>query len=233
MNNLIKDLAYCERPYEKAISKGIESLSDAELIAVILRSGTSKLSSISLANQILNAHVIHKGILGLNYLRREDYLGINGIGNTKATQLLAICELSKRMNMTRLKDNLSFNNPSSIAKYYMEKCKYFTNEKVFVMFFSSAHTLIKELLLSEGIVNQAMISTRNIFIEALKYEAVHIILVHNHPSGIPEPSQTDIEVTKKIIAAGKLLDIILSDHIIVGNGTYISLMERGILDEIR
>ena len=101
------------------------------------------------------------------------------------------------------------------------------------MFFSSAHTLIKELLLSEGIVNQAMISTRNIFIEALKYEAVHIILVHNHPSGIPDPSQTDIEVTKKIIAAGKLLDIILSDHIIVGNGTYISLMERGILDEIR
>lgn len=233
MDSLIKDLAYCERPYEKAVLRGIESLSDAELIAVILRSGTSKTSSITLANQILDAHIVHKGILGMNYLRREDYLNINGIGNIKATQLLAVTELSRRMNMTRLKDNLVFSNPLSIANYYMEKCKYYTKEKVFVMLFSGAYTLIKELMLSEGIVNQAMISTRNIFIEALKYEAVHMILIHNHPSGIPEPSIADIEITKKIVEAGKLLDIILSDHIIIGNGTYVSLMERGILNEIR
>ncbi len=232
MNNLIKDLAYCERPYEKALSFGIDTLSDAELLAIILRSGTADTSSISLANQILNAHLIHKGIIGLNFLRREDLLQIKGIGNTKATLLLAVAELSKRMNLTRLKTSIIFDNPVSIAEYYMEKCKFFTTEKAFLMLFSNNHTLIKELMLSEGLVNQVMISPRNIFMEALRYEAVHIILVHNHPSGDPVPSQSDILITRRIKEAGKLLDIILSDHIIVGNGTYCSMLEKGILDEI-
>lgn len=232
MNNLIKDLAYCERPYEKALHSGIETLSDSELIAIIIKNGTYDSSSIDLANRVLDAHMIHKGILALNYLRREDYLTIKGIGNIKATQLLAVAELSKRMNCTRLKTALCFNNPLTIAQYYMEKCKFFTNEKTFLMLFSNSHMLIKEILLSEGMVNKAMISTRNIFIEALRYEAVHIILVHNHPSGNPEPSEADILVTQKIKEAGQLLDIILSDHIIVGNGSYVSMLERGILNEI-
>lgn len=232
MNNLIKDLAYCERPYEKAMLKGVDSLSDAELLAIILRSGTSETSSISLANQILDAHLMHKGILALNFLRREDYLKIKGIGNTKATLLLAVKELAYRMNLTRLENNIIFNNPTTVADYYMEKCKCFSNEKAFLMMFSNKHMLLKEMLLSEGTINQAMISPRNIFMEALKYEAVHLILVHNHPSGDPTPSEADILITRKIKAAGQLLDIILSDHIIIGNGTYFSMMEGGILDEI-
>ena len=232
MNNLIRDLAYCERPYEKAIELGIEALSDAELIAIILRSGTKECSSIDLANIILGAHNIHKGILGLNYLRREDYLSIKGIGDTKATQLLALAEFSKRMNSSKLKVNLSFDNPKTIAEYYIEKCKFFSKEKTYIMLFSTAHTLIKELCLSEGTVNKTILSSRDIFIEALKYEAVYIILVHNHPSGYPEPSKEDIQLTAKIKKAGELLDIHLSDHIIVGNNCYTSMLERGILNEI-
>lgn len=100
------------------------------------------------------------------------------------------------------------------------------------MLLSTAHTLIKELVLSEGTVNSALLSPREIFIEALRYEAVNIILVHNHPSGIPEPSNADYIATKKVIEAGNLIDIHLSDHIIVGNGCYVSMMERGIFDEI-
>ena len=128
MANLIRDIACCERPYEKAILHGVETLTDAELIAIILRSGTKDYSSIDLANRILNAHLMHKGLLGLQYIRREELLALKGVGNTKATQLLAVAELSNRMNKIRLKKELDFNNPETIARYYMEKCKYLNKE---------------------------------------------------------------------------------------------------------
>ena len=227
MNNLIKDIAACERPYEKALKHGIHTLSDVELLAVIIRTGTKETSVIDLANEIMNTHKIHKGIIGLNYLSRKELLNIKGIGNTKATQLMAIAELSKRMNCTRLISNVQYDNPASIAEYYQEKCKFLTKEKTFLMMFSTAHTLIKEVVLSEGTINQALISPREIFIEALKYEAVNIILIHNHPSGIPEPSKADICATQKVYDAGVLMDVHLSDHIIIGNGCYVSMLERG------
>lgn len=229
MNNLIKDLANCERPYEKALLHGINALSDAELLAVIIRNGTKDKSSIDLANTILNAHNIHKGIAALNFLTREELNKIKGIGDIKATQLLAIAELSNRMSNTRLKKELSFNNPVTIADYYINKCKFMTKEKTFIMLFTSSHTLIKEIMISEGTINQALVSPREIFIEALKYEAVYIILVHNHPSGSPEPSLADIDATKKIIEAGRILDIRLTDHIIIGDNCYVSMLERGII----
>lgn len=229
MNNLIKDLANCERPYEKALLHGINALSDAELLAVIIRNGTKDKSSIDLANTILNAHNIHKGIAALNFLTREELNKIKGIGDIKATQLLAIAELSNRMSNTRLKKELSFNNPVTIADYYINKCKFMTKEKTFIMLFTSSHTLIKEIMISEGTINQTLVSPREIFIEALKYEAVYIILVHNHPSGSPEPSLADIDATKKIIEAGRILDIRLTDHIIIGDNCYVSMLERGII----
>ncbi|MGN0151520.1 MAG: DNA repair protein RadC [Wujia sp.] len=230
MSNLIKDIASVERPYEKAVSQGVSSLSDAELLAVIIRNGTKNLSSIDLSNKILNTHYFHKGLAGLNYINREDLCHIKGIGDAKATQILAVAELAKRMNNTRLKKELNFNNPDTIALYYMEKCKYLSKERMYLMLLSSSHMLIKELLLSEGTINAALFSPREIFIEALRYEAVNIILVHNHPSGNPEPSEADILATRKIYDAGLLMDIHLSDHIIVGNGCYVSMMERGIIE---
>lgn len=231
MPNMIRDIADCERPYEKALTYGISSLTDAELLAVILRCGTRNISSIDLANSILNAHYFHKGLAGIHYMTREDMLEIKGIGNTKATQLLAVAELAKRMNEIKLKKELNFNNPDTIARYYMEKCKYLTREVTYVMLLSGTHMLLKELKLSEGTVNAAMLSPREIFIEALRYEAVNIILVHNHPSGVPEPSSADYSATKQVYEAGRLLGINLSDHIIVGNGCYVSMMERGFFDE--
>ncbi len=229
MSNLIKDIASCERPYEKAIVYGIDTLTDAELLAVILRTGTKEESSIDLANKILNRHDVHKGLNGLFFMRREDFLGIKGVGDTKATQLLAVTELSKRINESRLKKDICFSNPDAIAAYYMEKCKYLTKERVYLMLFSNSHMLIKEIMLSEGTVSSSSISPREIFIEALKYEAVNFIIVHNHPSGLPEPSNSDIAATIKIKEAAQIMDINLSDHIIVGNDCYISLAERGII----
>lgn len=229
MKQLIKDLAHCERPYEKALEYGIESLSDSELLAVVLRSGTKDVSSISLANSILNAHIVHKGIYGLKHLRRDDLLKIKGIGDIKATQIMAITELAVRLNQTVKKQNICFDNPKSIAEYYIDKCKYASKEQSYLMLFSNSCMLIKEILLSEGTIRLSLMSPREIYIEALKYEAVHIVLIHNHPSGNPEPSEADINTTLRIKEAGQLMDIELADHIIVGSDSYVSLLERGIL----
>lgn len=226
---LIKDIASCERPYEKAVEFGVDTLSDAELLATIIRTGYGDGSSIDLANMILNSHYLYKGLLALNYLEREDLLSIKGIGNTKATQILAISELSRRMVKQRLKNEISFMNAESIVSYYNEKCKYLKKERLYLMLFNTANVLIKELLLSEGTVNQSLISTREIFVQALKYEAVNMILVHNHPSGNVEPSKADISVTYRVNEAGKLLGIELFDHIIIGHDKYFSMHERGII----
>ena len=200
---------------------------DAELLAVLLRNGTKNKSSIELANTILNAHFLHKGLLGIPFLTREELICISGIGDTKATLILAFSELSKRLNTGRLKSSISFHNPASIAHYYMEKCKYLKRERTYVMFFSTAHTLIKEMVLTEGTINISLFSPRELMIEALRCEAVNFILIHNHPSGVPEPSEADKLATKKIFEAGQIMDIHLSDHIIVGNGCYVSMLERG------
>ncbi|MBR3600550.1 MAG: DNA repair protein RadC [Lachnospiraceae bacterium] len=229
---IIRDIADCERPYEKAVELGIEALNDAELIATIIRTGTRDSSSIDLAHRVLNNHHMYKGLNGLNYMSRDDLLSIKGIGNTKATQLLAVSELSRRMVRQRLKRDMTFDNPQSIASYYQEKCKYINRERLYMMVFDSAMHLVKEVLLSEGTVNQSLMSARDVFIQALKYEAVNIILIHNHPSGNVIPSQADIQSTKVIKTAGRLMDINLADHIIVGNSGYTSMLERGIIDEI-
>ncbi len=226
---LIKEIASCERPYEKAVSYGVKCLSDAELIATILRTGSSEGGSVDLANRVLNSHNSYKGLAGLNYMSREDLLNIKGIGNTKATQLLAVAEIATRMSKQRLKREMSFNNPWSIASYYQEKCKYLNKERLYLMMFNTANMLIKDILISEGTVNQSLISAREIFIQALRYEAVNIILVHNHPSGNVEPSVADIKSTETICRAGKLIGINVSDHIIVGYDDYYSMHERGII----
>ncbi|MDD6327502.1 MAG: DNA repair protein RadC [Eubacteriales bacterium] len=227
MQHLIKSLAVSERPYEKAQRKGIASLSDAELLAVILRTGTKDESALDLANHVLDAHLIHKGILGLCSLSREDLCMVRGIGNIKATQLLAVAELSKRINHSLYKNEIVFDNPGKIADYYMNKCKFLKREHTFLMLFSNTHMLLDDIQISEGTVNASLISPREILIEAVKREAVNMILVHNHPSGNPEPSKADIQITKRIYDAGELMDIHLSDHIIIGNGNYVSLLERG------
>jgi len=226
---LIKEIADCERPYEKAIEQGIEKLSDAELLSVIIKSGSKNYSSIDLANMILNSHYYYKGLVGLNYINRENLLKINGIGQIKATQILAIAELSSRMTKQKLRNELCFDNPNSIGRYYIEECRYLTKERLYLLLFNNANILIKEIILSEGTINKNLISNREIYIQALKYEAVNIILVHNHPSGNVEPSRSDIDSTISAYDAGQILDIHLLDHIIVGRNDYFSMHESEII----
>lgn len=233
MNTRIKDIACCERPYEKAKEYGISSLSDAELLSIIIRTGTRQYSSIDVSNMVLNAHPVHKGLVGLNYLKRNELINLPGIGDTKATELLAVAELSGRINQAIAREAMVVDNVETIAAYYMEKCRFLTREKTFLVLLGAGNKLIYEICLSEGTINSAHLSPREIYIEAFNHGAVNIILIHNHPSGDVTPSTEDIVTTKQIVAAGNIVGIHLLDHIIVGHDTYFSMFERGILNEVR
>lgn len=230
---IMKEMSETERPYEKSYKYGVEVLSDAELLAVILRTGSQRANALTTAYRILDAHPIHKGIVGLNYLTTGDLEDIEGVGKIKAVQMKCLAEISRRMARATLKPFMSFHSPQSIADYFMENTRYLEKEYVYLLMFDSKHKLIKDVRISEGTVNSSMLSPREVFVQALKYEAVFIILVHNHPSGDPTPSGEDIDITYRISDAGSMIGIDLSDHIILGNNCYVSLAERGIFNETK
>ena len=226
---IMKEISETERPYEKSYKYGVEILSDAELLAVILRTGSRQANALSTAYRILDAHPIHKGIVGLNYLTTEELEDISGVGKVKAIHMKCLAEISKRMAKASLKPFISFESPQSIADYFMENTRYLEKEYVYILMFDSKHKLLKDVRLSEGTVNSSLLSPREVFTTALKFDAVYIVLVHNHPSGDPSPSRQDIEITDRVSSAGRMIGIELSDHIILGNNCYVSLAERGII----
>lgn len=231
MNNnylTVKELPVSERPYEKCESLGASVLSDAELLAVILRSGAKNLTSIDLAINILNHSKICSGLNSLNYFSMNELMNINGIGRVKAIQLLCVAELSKRMAKEIHKDGLKFVTPGTVANYYMQEMRHLTTEQVLLVMMDSKNRFIKDLVLSTGSVNSSIVPIRELFVTALKYDCVNVILVHNHPSGDPTPSSEDVKVTKRIKEAGILIGISLMDHIIIGDNRYISLKEQGL-----
>lgn len=222
----MKEMPVSERPYEKCMEYGPGMLSDAELLAVILRSGTKDKTAVELAREILEMHPYYKGILGIFHLSMEELKKLSGIGPAKAVQILAIGELSKRLAAARVEDKLSFHSPQSIAEYYMEKMRHLNREEMILICFNGKNKVIKELRVSVGTVNQTVASPRELFLEALRCEAVSVIMVHNHPSGDPTPSRQDVLTTKRMQEIGDFLGIPLSDHLIIGDGSYVSFREE-------
>ena len=218
----IKNMPESERPYEKCQKYGVKSLSDAELLAVIIKSGTKNKRSIDLAMQVLGADD-QDGLAGMCRLTFQDLTKIKGVGTVKALQILCTIELSRRIAKASLGDRYVFDSAEAIAAYYMEDLRHLKQEHLILLMLDTKNHLIADSMITKGTVNAAMISPREIFIEAMKHEAVNIILVHNHPSGHPVPSQADIEITKNIASVGKLLGIHLLDHIIIGNRCYETL----------
>lgn len=216
----------CEMPYEKFIRFGEKSLTEAELLAVILRTGTKDNSAVDLGRQILEMTGSLNGLYntGINTLMQ-----LKGIGQVKAVKIKCIAELSRRMAKECAKDGLTFNSPATVAAYYMEELRHERRERVLLVLLDSKGLVLKEVILSTGTVNASLISTREIFIEVLKAEAVGIVLLHNHPSGNPAPSNKDEEVTLMIKKCAELLDVTLVDHIIIGDNRYYSFMEKGLL----
>ncbi|HIY01410.1 MAG TPA: DNA repair protein RadC [Candidatus Blautia faecipullorum] len=233
MKNTIKEMPEWERPYEKCIRQGESSLSDSELLAVILRCGARGISSLALANDILShmKESSYPGLAGILHCSLSDLRRIHGVGTVKAVQLKCIGELSKRIASAAAKPFLSFHRPDSIAAYYMEQLRHQEQELMICMMLDNQNHLLSERLISKGTVNATLVTPREIYLEAVRCHAVSLILVHNHPGGDPAPSMCDRQITDRIFQAGEVLGIRLLDHIIIGDHRYISFKEQGMIGE--
>lgn len=225
----IKELPISERPYEKCEQLGAEVLTDAELLAVIIRSGSKNERSIDLAQKVLSMDTYKEGLASVNYLTLKDLMRIKGIGRVKAIQIKCIAELAKRMAKVQAIERFNVNSPSSVANCFMEEMRHLSQEILKLIMLDTKNNIIYDKIITKGTVNTSLITPREIFVEAIKHEAVHIIILHNHPSGDPTPSREDILITERIKESGNILNIELLDHIIIGDGKYISLKEKGIL----
>lgn len=219
-----------EMPYERFVRFGPENLTEAELLAIILRTGTKEVSAVELAEKVLAlAKYPREGLLGLYDVSLEELMSINGIGMVKAIKLKCLTELSMRISCARAKQGICFTRSGMVADYYMEKLRHRNTECVLLLCLDSKGQLIGERKLSDGSVRMALISPREIFMEALNCKAVNIILLHNHPSGDPTPGESDFELTRNVRDVGEKLDIPLLDHIIIGDNRYTSFKELAYL----
>ena len=225
----MKQIPRQDRPYEKCAVYGPGALSDAELLSVLLRTGHRNMSSLELARQILD-RANPRGLPGLLHQSLEEWKEIPGIGDVKAVELLCIGEISSRIwkNLT-VNEAESFTEPSHIAAYFMESLRHTEQEELHLMLLNTKGLLIREKMIFRGTVNASLASPREIFREAFSGRAVSIVLVHNHPSGNPEPSADDILLTRKVAEGGKILGIPLLDHVIIGDIQYFSFREQGLL----
>lgn len=213
-----------ERPYEKFESYGSKNLSDAELLAIIIKAGTKDKTSVQLIQELMKEYEYeNKGLGFLNELSLIEIQKIKGLGKIKAIQLKALCEITKRstkpINFTRFK----ITSPEDAARLVMEDLRYLTQERLLTILLDSQGVVIKVVTITIGGLNKNAIEPREIFKEPVKISADKIILVHNHPSGNPFPSDSDIRMTRRIVEAGKIFGIEILDHIIIGNGIFSSL----------
>ena len=221
----IKELPQSERPYEKLELYGEKSLSNAELLAIIIKTGTKEYTSVDIARKILNLNERYDET-SLSFLRDlsiEEITKIKGMGRIKAIQLKAICELADRMNKPSNYKKTQIKEPNDIVKILMNEMQYEKREIAKIILLDNKNVITKIKDIAIGGNNFVSIGMKDILSEAVKTNAPKIILVHNHPSGNPTPSQQDIEVTKKLEMSAKLLGIQLIDHIVIGKGEYISI----------
>jgi len=224
----MKEMPVAERPYEKLELQGEKSLSNAELLAIIIKSGTKEENSIELAHKILKLNNCVKKD-DLNFLKNislEEFMQIKGIGKVKAIQLKAICELAIRMNKPSNYKSIQIKSPDDMAQVVMNELRLETKELVKLVMLNNRNQIIKMIEIASGGNNFANFSVSEILGEALKSKTPKIILIHNHPSGNPEPSEKDIEITKVLYNACQFVGLQLIDHIVIGNLEYTSIMSK-------
>lgn len=221
----IKELPQSERPYEKLELYGESSLSNAELLAIIIKTGTKEYTSVDIARKILNLNEMYdqESLTFLRDLSIEELTKIKGMGRIKAIQLKATCELANRINKPSNYRKTQIKEPSDIVKILMNEMQYEKREIAKIILLDNKNNILKIKDIAVGGDNFVNIGMKDILSEAVKISAPKIILVHNHPSGNPTPSRQDIEVTNKLENASKLLGIQLLDHIVIGKGEYISI----------
>ena len=227
--NLIRQTPVSERPYEKCERSGPGALSDCELLAVLLRTGTKDKGVTDLAADLIRM-CPGDNIGHLMKLTAKDLMSIRGIGRVKATELLCVCELSKRIwRQSHYRSRTKIRSSLEAAGYYMEELRYLDRERVYIMLLDAAQYLIGDIKMTEGTVDMSLVSVREIVRKALSMDASKLILVHNHPSGDPAVSKKDMEASSNLKRACTFMGINMLDSIIIGDGDYLSFSEKGIL----
>jgi DNA repair protein RadC len=222
----ITDWPEAERPREKLLQRGAEALTDAELLAIFLRTGTKGLTAIDLAYILLNKFSSLRNLFNASL---EEFCQCKGVGPAKYVQLQAVLAMSKRYLHETLAQQDVISNPEASRQYLIQQLRDRTHEVFAVLFLDNRHQVIKFEELFHGTIDGASVYPREVVKKALEYNAAALIIAHNHPSGVAEPSLADEQITLRLREALALVDIHLLDHFIIGNGETISLAQRGIL----
>jgi DNA repair protein RadC len=224
----IKEWPEDERPREKLIKHGAASLSDAELLAILINIGTENRSAVEVAKRLLLEYRTIKEIaaLGVADLKQAKH---KGIGTAKAVTIVAACELARRIAVLRTDTTAPIRSPEDIHRRYGPRLRDAKQEQFMVVCLSSANKVIRDRVITTGLLNSSLTHPREVFREAILESAAGVILLHNHPSGNLEPSREDIAVTKQLTEAGKIVGIPVHDHIIIAGDAFTSMMERGLM----
>ncbi len=222
----IKDWPAEERPREKLINRGPDVLTEAELLAILIGSGNGKVTALDLAKTLL---VEHRSLRSLAGLSVGDFKQFKGIGDARAVSLAAVFELSRRLHASSEVERRIIRSPSDIAEHFIPVLRDLQQELFLVVLLNSANKIIKEVTITKGLLNSSLTHPREVFRHAIVEHAASVILMHNHPSGNPEPSREDIAITKQIVEAGNVVGIPVHDHIIIAGGTFTSFAERGLM----
>lgn len=220
----MKDIPKEDRPRERLINLGPDKLANQELIAILLGSGTKKESVSALAARVL---MHFEGLKLLKDATIEELTAIRGIGVAKGVQLLAAIELGKRMNSFQPSKRYVIRSPEDGANYVMEEMRTLKQEHFVALFLNTKNQVIHRQTIFIGSLNASIVHPREVFREAIKRSSAAIIVIHNHPSGDPSPSQEDIHVTRRLYEAGKMIGIEVLDHLIIGDRKFVSLKEKG------
>jgi DNA repair protein RadC len=222
----LRDVPEEERPRERMLQYGAQALSNAELLAILLRTGTISESAVGLAQRLLAES---GGLRQLVEMSASELIKIKGIGLAKAMQIKAGIELGRRIARSVQHSTVTIRSPRDVSDLLMEDLRYLKKEHFVCLFLNTKNHVIGQETLSIGSLNASIVHPREVFVAAIKRSSASIICVHNHPSGDPTPSREDIEITKRLSEAGRLIGIDVLDHIIIGDRTFVSLKEKGYL----
>lgn len=226
LNLTLREIPKEERPRERMLQFGAHALSNSELIAILLRTGTVAESAVSLAQRVL---VEAGGLRKLVGLGTEQLMSIKGIGVAKALQVQAGIELGRRLAQSELDPAEIVRSPQDVARYVMEDLRYLQKEHFVCLFLNTKNHVIAQETLSIGSLNASIVHPREVFRAAIKRGSYAVICIHNHPSGDPTPSPEDLEMTHRLVEAGNIIGIDVLDHLIIGEQKYISLKEQGLM----
>ena len=227
MSLKISEWAVEDRPREKLIRKGIFSLSDAELLAILISSGTRKKSAVDLGRELLG--IVNNNLNSLGKLSVADLLKIRGIGPARAVTIAAALELGRRRNLSMLHDTYHIKSSKEVAEIFLPLLSDLSHEEFWVLFLNRSNRVIDRMKLSQGGISGTVTDVRIIMKKAVELLASGIIVCHNHPSGNLNPSESDSKITGKIKEAGNLMDIQLLDHLIISGKDYYSFADNGLL----